>query len=95
MWFARCQLARIEGVRFTADAGDVARPCDPDDIYRAMAHLVRRRELLADHVSVLGRFGCRLAPPDPWGGDSRGDAALWVQALDRLAGELRRKGIVV
>lgn len=94
MWFSRCQLARIEGVRFTADAGDVARPCDPDDIYRAVAHLVRSHVLSADHVSVLGRFGCRLAAPDPWGGDSRADAARWAQALERLEGELRRKGIV-
>lgn len=94
MWFARCQLARIEGVRFTADAGDVARPCDPDDIYRAVAHLVRRRRLSAAHVSVLGRFGCRLAPPDPWDDGGRADVMLWAQALECLEGELRRKGIV-
>lgn len=94
MWFARCQLARVEGVRFTADAGDVVRPCDPDDIYLAVAHLVRLRVLSAEHVSVLGRFGCRLAAPDPWAGDSQADAVRWGQALERLEGELRRKGIV-
>lgn len=94
LWFARCQMARIEGVRFTADSGDVARPCDPDDIYRAVDRLVRRRQLGADHVAVLGRFGCRLSPPDPWAGDAMGEAALWGEALDRLGEELRQKGIV-
>lgn len=94
LWFSRCQLARIEGVRFTADSGDVARPCDPDDIYRAVDRLHRRRVLAAGHVTVLGRFGCRLAPPDPWAGDTPGEAMLWAEAMDRLGVLLREKGIV-
>lgn len=94
LWFSRCQLARIEGVRFTADSGDVARPCDPDDVYRAVGRLVRAGHLLPRHVSVLGRFGCRLAPPDPWAGDASADAALWGEAMARLEGELRMRGIV-
>lgn len=94
LWFSRCQLARIEGVRFVADSGEAARPCEPDDIYRAVDRLVRGGALGPDHVSVLGRFGCRLAPPDPWAGDSAHDAALWAEALARLEGELRQRGIV-
>lgn len=94
LWFARCQLARIEGVRFVADAGDVGRPCDPDDIYRAVDRLVRGNRLTPAHVGVLGRFGCRLAPPDPWAGDSDGDARLWAEALQWLEAELRGRGIV-
>lgn len=94
LWFARCQLARIEGVRFTADCGDVARPCDPDDIYRAVDRLVRRGRLAPEHVKVLGGFGCRLSPPDPWAGDAMADFVLWGEALGRLEQELRQKGIV-
>lgn len=94
LWFSRCQLARIEGVRFTADCGDVGRPCDPDDIYRAVNNLHRRRLLGPGHVAVLGRFGCRLMPPDPWAGDTPGEAALWGEAMDRLETLLRDKGIV-
>lgn len=94
LWFSRCQLARLEGVRFTADCGDVARPCDPDDIYRAVDRLHRQRRLSPGHVSVLGRFGCRLAAPDPYAGDTPGEASLWVEALDRLETLLRDKGIV-
>lgn len=94
LWYARCQIARLDGVRFTAGLGDVARPCDPDDIYRAMNGLVKRRILGRGHVSVLGRFGLRLSAPDPWGGDTPGEAALWGEALDRLTTVLRGKGIV-
>lgn len=93
-WFARCQLARIDGVRFTADSGEVARPCDPDDIYRAVDQLFRRRILAGGHVAVLGQFGRKLASPDPWAGDSPDEAALWGEAMDRLGAFLRRKGIV-
>lgn len=94
LWFARCQMARIEGVRFVADQGDVARPCDPDDIYRAVL-LLRRNHVLGErHISVLGRFGCRLVPPDPWAGDTLGDSEAWSEALARLAPVLQRKGIV-
>lgn len=94
LWYSQCQIARLQGVRFTAGLGDVARPCDPDDIYRAVDGLYRRRVLGKGHLSVLGRFGLRLAPPDPWAGDSPGEASLWGEALDRLETVLRGKGIV-
>lgn len=94
LWYARCQIARLDGARFTAGLGEVTRPCEPDDIYRAVSHLLRRRTIGPGHVAVLGRFGLRMAPPDPWAGDSPGEAALWNEALDRLARVLRTKGIV-
>lgn len=94
LWFSRCQLARIEGVRPAGGMGGAVRPCDPDDIYRAVMVLVRRRVLAGGHLTVLGRFGARLAPPDPWADDTPGEAALWAEALDRLTTALRDKGIV-
>ncbi|NDC90145.1 MAG: hypothetical protein EB075_15325, partial [Bacteroidetes bacterium] len=39
LWFWRCQLAREEGARTVADVGMIARPCDPDDLYRVVAAL--------------------------------------------------------
>lgn len=93
-WFSRCQLARIAGVRFTADCADVARPCDPDDIYRAVDRLYRRRRIGDGHIQVLGRFGLRLSPPDPWAGDTPGEAASWAEVMDHLGAVLRAKGIV-
>jgi hypothetical protein len=56
MWFWQCQNARDEGARFTANAGDVVRPCEPDDIYRAAARL--RSEL-----GELPKFACKLGSP--------------------------------
>lgn len=94
LWYARCQLARIEGVRFVADAGETARPCDPDDIYRAVDGLLRAGALDRRHVVVLGRFGRRLSPPDPWDGDTPAETALWEEALDRLSSVLKAKGIL-
>ncbi|MGE5545589.1 MAG: hypothetical protein ACM33T_01730 [Solirubrobacterales bacterium] len=94
LWFARCQIARLEGVRFVAGAGEVARPCDPDDIYRAVDALARSGAIGHDHVTVLGRFGLRLAPPDPWAGDGAADAARWQEAMARLEAALKAKGIV-
>ncbi len=94
LWYAHCQIARDEGARFSAAVGAVARPCDPDDIVKEVQRLYRDRALRRSHLSVLGRFGRRLAPPDPWAGDTPGEASLWAEALDRLATPLRRKGIV-
>ncbi|CCG41976.1 hypothetical protein [Magnetospirillum molischianum] len=94
LWFIRCRLAREEGARFGAGRGDVARPCEPDDIAREVGRLYRGRILRPAHLKVLDIFGRRLTPPDPWSGDSPVDARLWDEALDRLSTPLKRKGIV-
>lgn len=49
LWYAHCQIARLEGVRFVAGAADIQRPCDPDDIYRAVDRLFRQRILRSAH----------------------------------------------
>jgi len=59
-WYVQCQIARDDGVRFTAGLGAVARPCEPDDIAREVHRLHRARVLHRAHLEVLGRFGCRL-----------------------------------
>jgi hypothetical protein len=94
LWYAQCQIARDDGVRFVAGRGAVERPCEPDDIAREVQRLARGRVLRPRHLAVLGRFGQRMAPPDPWNGDTQAEAGLWHEALDRLATPLRHKGIV-
>lgn len=94
LWYCRCQIARLDGVRFSAGLAEVPRPCDPDDIYRVVDRLYRARMLEAAHLMVLGVFGRRLVSPDPWDGDTETEARLWVEALDRLTTPLRAKGIV-
>lgn len=92
LWFCQCQIARRDGVRFGAGRADIDRPCDPDDIYRAVVDLNRRGVIGQGHLAVLGRFGRRLAPPDPW--TEPGAATLWAEALDRLETILRAKEII-
>ncbi|MDO8606941.1 MAG: hypothetical protein Q7R40_10425 [Phaeospirillum sp.] len=93
-WYARCQIARDDGVRFTAGLGAVARPCEPDDIAREVQRLYRARVLLSCHLGVLVRFGRRLAPPDIHDDGTAAEAMLWEESLDRLTTPLRQKGIV-
>ncbi|KAA5605583.1 hypothetical protein F1188_10100 [Roseospira marina] len=93
-WFQRARLTRAEGARLPADPLAAARPCDPDDIGRAVRALALAGVLRSDHLRVLNRHGRRLMPPDGRVPEEAGDAALWAEALDRLATPLRRKGIV-
>lgn len=93
-WFWQCQIARDEGARFVADAGTVARPCDPDDVARAALALVRRRVLDRRHLAVMGAFGRALVPPDSRLAEEAAAARLWDEAMDRLATPLRARGII-
>lgn len=55
-WFVRCQQVRREGAHL-AGGGSFSRPCDPDDIYRAVVGLRRRGVLRNTHLTVLATFG--------------------------------------
>lgn len=92
IWYAQCQIARDEGVRFVAGLGAVVRPCSPDDIAREVLRLHRRRILRSAHLRALGRF---VGRGDAGGVPADGrDEQLWQEALDRLLTPLRAKGIV-
>lgn len=93
-WFIRCQKARNDGARFRSDAGGIARPCEPDDLYRMVMELHRARRLRRVHLRVLEAYGLREAAPDPRAEEERGDGRLWDEALDRLAAILKSKGVV-
>jgi hypothetical protein len=93
-WFVRCQQVRREGARLTNGQGEFERPCDADDIYRAVMALVRRGILAGTHLAVLGKFGLAGRPPDVRTADEATAARLWNEALDRLTTILRGKGIV-
>jgi hypothetical protein len=92
-WFVRCQVVRRDGARFAA-SGSLHRPCDPDDVYVAIAALRRRRLLNGRHLETLGHFGLKGKPPDPRCREEETAARLWDEALDRLTTALRDKGIV-
>ncbi len=93
-WFVRCQKARWDGARFEEGAAHCIRPCDPDDLYRALKELRRRRLVEVDHIRVLTRFGFAERPPDRRLRDEVLPWRLWTEAIDQLTTVLRRKGIV-
>ena len=93
-WFMRSQRARAEGGQFRGGSGGTVRPCDPDDLYRAVMDLARRRLIGRDHLKVLARFGYNDCPPDPRIGDQARAHSLWNEALDRLTTVLKSKGII-
>ena len=93
-WFIRCQKARDEDARFESVPGATARPCDPDDLFRAVAGLRRKRRLSAEHLKTLGAFGLGERPPDPRCRHEERQARLWDEALDKLSTVLKTKGII-
>ena len=93
-WFSRCQQVRAEGARLESAPGTTARPCDPDDIYRAVPALFRQGGLRRDHLLILATFGSRDRPPDPRCAQETTAAHFWDEALDRLTTVLKSKGII-
>ena len=93
-WFIRCQKARADGARFEANMGNKVRPCDPDDLYRAVAVLSRGRKLTPEHLNILGTYGLSDRPPDPRRREEERPARLWDEALDKLSTILKNKGII-
>lgn len=93
-WFARAIKARRAGARFEDGARPWQRPCDPDDIARALARLRRRGAIGPRHVATLVRFGDAERAPDGRREDEAPFVAPWDEALDRLATPLKARGIV-
>lgn len=93
-WFVRCQTARIEGARVVADAGEVVRPCDPDDVYNAVMRLKQAGTLTDRHLQVLEYFGLVEREPDPRDPREKGKDGLWRHAMAALENVLISRGIV-
>ncbi|MBL4613956.1 MAG: hypothetical protein JKY27_03660 [Magnetovibrio sp.] len=93
-WYVRSERARREGARLTEAASAFTRPCEPDDIYRIIMGLYRRRTIGDQHLEVLAEFGWRECPPDARVRGEEHPFRLWDDALDRLTTPLKAKGIV-
>lgn len=93
-WFSRCQLMRLDGARFISGMVETPRPCDPDDVYRAVMEIYRQRLIENPHLQVLGAYGEKLMPPDEYSRQERADVPVWKEALKRLGVALQKKGIV-
>ncbi|HYF09592.1 MAG TPA: hypothetical protein VD970_18385 [Acetobacteraceae bacterium] len=93
-WTMACLIARRDGARIVAGAGDKIRPCDPDDVIKCLDRLYRQRRVDLVHARILRVWGERGAAPDPRYPSEKTDWRLWREALDRLEWPLRVKGIV-
>jgi len=93
-WYIRCQKARDDGARPDPYASTIARPCDPDDLYRAVKDLTTRRRITHHHVRVLSEYGYSERPPDPRCREEQRPYRLWNEALDRLTTVLKHKEIL-
>lgn len=93
-WYVRAERARREGAHLIDLYSAETRPCDPDDMYRFVMGLHRRRLIRDEHLSVLARFGWRECPPDARVREEERAVCLWDEALDRLTTVLKSKGIV-
>jgi len=93
-WYVRCERVRREGARLDADATLNTRPCDPDDIYRIVMGLLRRRMIGNEHLKILAEYGWRECSPDARVREQERPLMLWEDALDRLTTVLKAKGIV-
>jgi hypothetical protein len=93
-WTAAALLARREGARIVAHAGKMQRPCEPDDVVRALDELFRRGRITTAHGEVLRRWGERGLAPDGGRPAERRAALLWREVMAWLDWPLRSKGIV-
>jgi hypothetical protein len=91
-WTVGSLAARREGSH--GGGAGTERPCDPDDVMRCLDRLYRTRRIELLHARVLRHWGERQCAPNPAYPRERCDWRLWREAMDRLEGKLRLKGIV-
>jgi len=91
-WTMAALAARREG---TGRGGTgIQRPCDPDDIIRALDQLYRLRRIDLLHARILRIWGERGMAPSRLHPGQACDARIWDEAIDRLGARLRSRGIV-
>ncbi len=93
-WTMSALTARRDGARIVAGAGTTQRPCEPDDVVKALDRLYRQRRIDLQHARIMRIWGERGCAPNPNAPSERGDARLWREAMGRLEWPLRVKGIV-
>lgn len=94
-WYCRSQILRDSGARLSANDNIAERPCDTDDIYKAVKSLLIVGSLRKHHLKTLLKFGYLSAPPDERIPEQKKESSWWKEALDLLSDILRKKKIVL
>ena len=94
LWTMAALIARRDGASAAWRPDGPARPCDPDDVVRAIDILYRDRTIELLHARILRIWGERQRAPCCTRPLQRSDWRLWHQALGHLEWALRARGIV-
>ncbi|MGA1858758.1 hypothetical protein VH569_22445 [Azospirillum sp. 11R-A] len=92
-WAVQAHDAKAAGARVIAGCGQVARPCEPQDLLQVIDRLYRARKLVRDHLHVLVHYGRRQSAPEPDRFREQRAHSLWQEAFTVIAPALRKKGI--
>ncbi|BAI70818.1 hypothetical protein AZL_001800 [Azospirillum sp. B510] len=92
-WAVQAHDAKAAGARVVAGCGQIARPCEPQDLLRVVDRLYRMRKLQRDHLHVLVHYGRRRSAPEPERFREQRAHVLWEEAFAAIAPALRDKGI--
>src|SRR3954470_14227746 len=76
-WTMQALIARRDGARIVSGAGLVQRPCEPDEVIKALDRLYRPRGIDLQHARIMRIWGERQQTPDPRYPAERGDWRLW------------------
>ncbi len=93
-WYIRSERLRRDGAKIGGAMASTQRPCEPDDINRAVISLYRKKIISPCHLKVLATFGWNASAPDPRLSDEAHAAFLWDEAFRHLDVELKARGIV-
>ncbi len=92
-WTMAALSARAAGTGRGGRSG-TTRPCDPDDVLRALDQLYRLRRIDLLHARILRIWGERGMAPNPSSPREASDARIWREAMDRLDAKLRTRGLL-
>ena len=92
-WAVGAISSRHDGCR-RGSGNRVARPCEPVDVVKCFDRLYQKRRITLGQARVLWKWGERHLAPSCRHASEVHDAVLWNEAIMRLEGALRAKGIV-
>jgi hypothetical protein len=92
-WCSGFLAARRDGAGAKFGTGGI-RPCEPDDILKALDRLYRQRRIDLAHARILRVWGEKGRAPDHGKPAERLDYRLWREAMTQLDQALRNRGIV-
>lgn len=93
LWTMECIVARRGGSGEAFGIG-ANRPCEPDDVVKALDRLYRQRRLGLHHARIMRIWGEKGRAPLAYLTTEKADARIWSEAMRAMDTPLRARGIV-